>query len=182
MLTEGQQAKFDYFNSIISGICYRAVDPDHNMASEAGALKQAQEYYDTCPEEVQLEIRTVILSRELPFQLDTGWSKCPHCIKGMISPDEERFIPKLDAQGNQVYKEIYEPVLDEAGDPVVDETGQVLTNLAKREAVMQPIAVEKVRCHHCNGTGEIHKDAAPVETVEMTADEIEAKFGVKVKA
>jgi hypothetical protein len=182
MLTEGQQAKFDYFESIISGICYRAVDPDHNMESEAGALREAQEYYDSCPEEVQREIRAVILSRELPFQMDTGWSKCPDCIKGRTSPSEERFIPKLDAQGNQVYQDVLEPVLNEDGTMATGDDGKAMQRVVGREPVMQPIAVEKQLCVRCGGSGELHKDAVPAEPVEMTPEEIEAKFGVKVRA
>ena len=49
--------------------------------------------------------------------------------------------------------------------------------------VQKPIAIQKELCLKCGGSGELRDDAVEEtgEPVEMTAEEIERKFGVRIK-
>ena len=92
--TERLQAKVDNFASQAGAIVYRLVDPDHTLDMETAAIKALQDLYEAYPDPVQTAIRSDVLPR-LPFELETGWVKCPHCVRGMVSPDVEAF----DEQG-----------------------------------------------------------------------------------
>lgn len=171
MLTPGETAKLDHFQTQASAIVRRLTfgeSPSIDM--ERGAIDALQNLYNAYPDPVKKSIRADVLPR-VPFEIVTGWVKCPQCIKGMVSPDEDHTIPKIDAGGNQVFEDITEPDTNEDGQAILKVVGQ--------RPVMLPIAHEKQTCPVCGGTGELPADKpAPVE---MTAAEIEAKFGVKVK-
>lgn len=101
--TERLQAKIDNFQTQAGAIVYRLVDPDHSIAMETAAIQALQDLYEAYPDPVQTAIRRDVLPR-LPFELRTGYVKCPYCVRGMTSPDIEAF----DAKGRPtaVEKEI----------------------------------------------------------------------------
>lgn len=179
MLTPGETAKLDHFQTQASAIVRRLTfgeSPSIDM--ERGAIDALQNLYNAYPDPVKKSIRADVLPR-VPFELVTGWVKCPHCVKGMVSPDEDHTIPKLDASGKQVFEDITEPETDGNGSVVLDDAGQMIWKVVGQKPVMMPIAHEKRTCPVCGGAGELQSDKP--EPVEMTAAEIEAKFGVRVK-
>lgn len=137
--TERLQAKVDHFASQAGAIVYRLVDPDHALTLEAPAIKALQDLYEDYPEPVQTAIRRDVLPR-LPFTVETGWVKCPHCVRGMVSPDVEAF----DAEGRPtaVPKEVC-PTCKGAGElRDTDTVGESPVPKMSREEIRKKFGVE----------------------------------------
>ena len=93
MSEAGDAAKVDNFQTQAGAIMYRLANPSHTIDLEQGAIDALQALYEAYPQQVQRAIRRDVMPR-LGFKLETGWVKCPDCVKGMRSPDREVFDDK----------------------------------------------------------------------------------------
>lgn len=136
--TERLQAKVDNFQTQASAIVYRLVDPDHTLDMETAAIEALQQLYEDYPTPVQSAIRNDILPR-LPFELRTGWVKCPHCVRGMFSPD----IDAVDDRGRPTAfeKEICTTCTG-SGELLEDEAPDTPVPKMTREEIMVKFGVE----------------------------------------
>ena len=97
MSEAGDAAKVDNFQTQASAIVYRLVDPGRGIDLEQGAIDALQQLYDAYPPHVQQVIRSEVLPRITNFNLATGWSACPDCVRGLRSPDQVVY----DAKGRE---------------------------------------------------------------------------------
>jgi len=154
-LSEVDQARFDNLARQCSNIDKELADEMTRPAlltQMQPAIDQMKTLYDAYPPEAQAAVRNELMPR-LYFSWDTGYEKCPHCVRGMVSPDREEFITQKDAQGNTIYKEQHQVLHDPEGNIMMGVDNQPMTKVVL-VADERPVAIEKEQCKHCTGTGE----------------------------
>lgn len=159
-LSDVDKARFDIIARQASEISKALADEvtfATDLQNQQGNIARLKEAYDAYPETVQAEVRKELVPR-LAFEFDTGWEDCPHCHRGMVSPDKEEFVEMKDDKGNPVTKEVQQMIVDADGAPVLDDNGQPMTKTVE-QVVKKAIAFEKEVCKHCGGSGERRKIA-----------------------